>query len=132
VGWWEGGDTGCFKCLDPSKRKPYTAKHDLWWPPHVLVKKPASIATRCGKADGFDDHTSMYCGVSNRGPNLGRAASAEACFKLCPQCDAVGWWEGGDTGCFKCIDPSKRKPYTNKKDAWWPPHVLVNKLACTK
>merc|ERR1711957_624311 len=116
VVWWEGGGS-CFKCFDPSKREEYTNAKDTGYPPHVLVKK----ATQ-----NFDDHMPMWCGLNNRAPLLGPAASGEACFQLCGQCNAVVWWEGGGS-CFQCFDPSKRLPYTNANDTGYPPHVLVKK-----
>jgi len=35
------------------------------------------------------------------------------------------WWENDVNQCYKCTDPNQRKPYTDTKDAAYPPHVLI-------
>jgi len=74
------------------------------------------------------DHTPMWCGVSARGPNLGRASSAEACFTKCgSSCTSIEWWAGGHTSCFKCLKPEGKKSYTYTADMTYPPHVVTRK-----
>ena len=71
------------------------------------------------------EFTPEWCGHGNRKHIHGGSITEEECKQRCSDCVAIEFWSGGDGMCYKCLDHTKRKTYTNTRDAVYPPHVFI-------
>ena len=70
-------------------------------------------------------YTPQWCTVSGR-VKLGQGKTADECKEMCKEgCRGVEWWQTFSLACYKCTDPTKKEPYTDKKDPSYPPHVFL-------